>query len=143
MRGAIRKRVMRWDALRGGMWFPTADELIAAHDEIIAGTGGERGLRERAAVVSAVERAEWGPFEGSADLAERAALLLRGVVLDHPFVDGNKRAAFAAASILVEGNGHEIDVDLDSAVTFMLRCARGELEVDEIAEWFRSRLRRL
>lgn len=84
---------------------------------------------------SALDRAMWGPFPSEGDLFERAALLLRGIAQDHPFVDGNKRTAFDVASTFLEHNGQTVGGRDEEVVTFMLRVARGEQSVEEIADW--------
>lgn len=113
------------------------------HDDIIDRTGGERGTLNPAAVASALERTRWGPFEGEGDLVERAALLLRGIVLDHPFADGNKRTAFEAADLFLRGNGAFVAATAPEIVDFMLACARGELEFEDIVGWLRAKRGRL
>ena len=117
-------------------------QLIALHDELMKSFGGRRGLRDRAALESAAARPEM-TFDGEdlyPDLAAKAAALMHSLVVNHAFVDGNKRAGAAAAELFVDVNGYRLnaaDPDLER-VTFAL--ARGELSAEALAIWFRQRL---
>ena len=117
-------------------------QLIALHDELMKSFGGRRGLRDRAALESAAARPEM-TFDGEdlyPDLAAKAAALMHSLVVNHAFVDGNKRAGAAAAELVVEVNGHRLrapDADLEN-MTFAV--ARGELSAEALAIWLRQRL---
>ena len=123
------------------MRFPTLDELLELHEQILDATGGERGVMATGSLASALERAQWGPFFGAVDLADRAALPLRGICQDHPFADGNKRTAFEAADEFLGRNGLLLRAPPEAIVDFMLRVAQGHLEVDDMAAWLRSHAR--
>lgn len=125
------------------MWFPAYEDLLHLHDLVLASGGGERGILRPGGIEAAVERARWGPFGGSGDLAERAALLVRGIAADHPFADGNKRTAFLAADVFARRNGWFVDATADEVVDFMLAVALGEADLDATASWIAARLRRL
>lgn len=122
------------------MWFPTVEQVIRMHDDILAATGGEPGILDRGPIEAAIARARWGPFPGEGDLAERAALLMRGIVSDHPFVDGNKRTAFEVADTFCERNGKPLTVAQDAIVEFTVRIAQHQPSVASIAAWLRGRM---
>ena len=124
------------------MRFPTLAEVLSLHDRLIVEFGGEAGTRHTGAVEAALARMEHGPFE-TGDLAERAALLLRGIVEDHPLVDGNKRTGFTVAETFLRSNGWCIPEMDDQVVEFGLSVARGQLSLDEITEWLRSKMERI
>ena len=113
------------------------------NNELMKSFGGRRGLRDRAAFESAAARPEM-TFDGEdlyPDLAAKAAALMHSLVVNHAFLDGNKRAGAAAAELFVDVNGYRLnaaDPDLER-VTFAL--ARGELSAEALAIWFRQRLR--
>lgn len=94
-------------------------------------------------IEAAIERCQYGPFDGPESLAKRAALLLRGICQDHPFVDGNKRTAFAACDSFLRSNGRFLDVGRAELVEFMVGVAKGDRDVSDISEWLRSNLRKL
>lgn len=120
------------------MWFPTADQVIQMHDEILERSGGEPGVLHRGPIEAALERARWGPFVGEGDLADRAALLIRGIAQEHPFVDGNKRTAFEVAETFLARNGIDLRASDEEIIALLLRVARGEASRDTIATWIRK-----
>lgn len=71
------------------------------------------------------------------DLYAKAAALLHSLVLNHAFLDGNKRVAFAASQLFLRINGTVIHIANSEVHTFVLACAQGEYTVEDIAEWFR------
>lgn len=120
----------------------SAPQLVALHGELMKAFGGRRGLRDRAALESAAARPGM-TFDGEdlyPDLAAKAAALMHSLVVNHAFVDGNKRVGAAAAELLVEVNGARLrsaDSDLEDVA---LAVARGELSAEALAIWFRQRL---
>ena len=117
-------------------------QLVALHGELLNAFGGRRGLRDRSALESAAARPGM-TFDGEdlyPDLAAKAAALMHSLVVNHAFVDGNKRVGAAAAELVVEVNGYRLrsaDSDLEDLT---LAVARGELSAEAIAIWFRQRL---
>ncbi|MEO8585569.1 MAG: type II toxin-antitoxin system death-on-curing family toxin [Acidobacteriota bacterium] len=117
-------------------------QLVALHGELLKAFGGRRGLRDRAALESAAARPGM-TFDGEdlyPDLAAKVAALMHSLVVNHPFVDGNKRVGAAAAELVVEVNGHHLltsDSDLENVT---LAVARGDLSAEALAIWFRQRL---
>lgn len=120
----------------------SASQLAALHSELMKAFGERRGLRDRAALESAAARPGM-TFDGEdlyPDLAAKVAALMHSLVVNHPFVDGNKRVGAAAAELVVEVNSTRLrsaDSDLED-VTFAV--ARGELSAEALAIWFRQRL---
>jgi death-on-curing protein len=121
--------------------FPTLDELVELHEQILDQTGGARGILNLGTVAAALDRAQHGPFWARVDLADRAALLLRGICQDHPFADGNKRTAFEAVDELFARNGVALEAAPAAVVSFMLSVAQGLLSLDDIAAWLRTHSR--
>jgi len=118
--------------------FLEKEDILLAHDAILVTTGGHAGILQEGALDAALERCRWGPFHGEGDLTERAAYLLRGIVQDHPFVDGNKRTAFEAAALFFYRNGRLILAPADEVVSEMLHAAQGA-GVQHIEAWLRRR----
>jgi len=117
-------------------------QLVALHGELMKAFGGRRGLRDRGALESAAARPGM-TFDGEdlyPDLAAKVAALMHSLVVNHAFVDGNKRVGAAAAELVVEVNGYRLlssDSDLENVT---LSVARGELSAEALAIWFRQRL---
>lgn len=117
-------------------------QLVALHGELMKAFGGRLGLRDRALLESAAARASI-TFDGEdlyPDLAAKAAALMHSLVLNHPFVDGNKRVGAAAAEFLVDVNGFRLRSEDSNLEGVTLTVARGEMSAEELAIWFRQRL---
>ena len=120
----------------------SASQLVALHGEIMKAFGGRAGLRDRTLLESAAARAN-ATFDGEdlyPDLAAKAAALMHSLVVNHAFVDGNKRLGAAAAELVVEINAYRLrskDSDLENVT---VTVARGGLSAEQLAIWFRQRL---
>lgn len=80
----------------------TSLEILALHDILLQRYGGAPGIRDMGAVEAAVFRPQCGYY---VDIIEEAAALLESLLINHPFVDGNKRVAFAACDVFLRING--------------------------------------
>jgi death-on-curing protein len=85
-------------------------EVLALHHALIERYGGAKGIRDMGAVEAAVFRPQCGYY---ADIAEEAAALLESLLINHPFIDGNKRAAFAACDVFLRINGYSLNAEAD------------------------------
>ena len=115
----------------------TLTDVIEMHRQLIARFGGSHGVREIGALESAVLRPQMGYYE---DLIAEAAALMESLAMNHPFVDGNKRAGWLLAYVFLAKNGVELDpADDDEAYDLVIAVASGKLsEVDEIADVLRT-----
>lgn len=91
------------------MNYPTVDDIMFIHDYILQKSGGLAGLRDRKLLDSAVNRPQTHLFgiERHKSLFEKGAALLEAIALYHPFTDGNKRTAMAAAGYYMYLNGYQ------------------------------------
>ena len=76
------------------------------------------------------------------DLESKAAAIMHSLVMNHPFVDGNKRTGAVVAELFLNLNGIELETDDDELVAITLSVARGELNAEALAIWLRQRSRR-
>ncbi len=115
----------------------TAEQIQWIHRRVIDSTGGSAAVRDLNLVQSSADRPAGGA--GKRDtygtLPEKAAALLESLVLYHPFVDGNKRAALVAAGVFLEMNGWELEFTPDAAEEFLRRLAAGGMRFAEVARW--------
>lgn len=111
--------------------------VIAAHNEQLAEHGGAAGIRDAGLLDSALARAENLAAYGDPDIAALAAAYGFGIVRNHPFIDGNKRAALITTELFLAMNGAELVVDDAECVLTVLALAAGELEEAAFAEWLR------
>lgn len=118
----------------------TREEVIALHERQLARFGGPSGIREPGMLDSALDRPrnKWA-YEG-ADVAMLGAAYAYGIARNHPFVDGNKRAAFVAMMLFLRLNGVLFRPSQAEATQAMLELAAGSISEDGFARWIRDRL---
>lgn len=117
--------------------------LDAIHESLLREHGGLPGVRDAALAEAALARPrhKWTYVTG-ADLALLAAAYAYGLSKNHPFVDGNKRAAFMAAYVFLGLNKHDLDATEVDVVATMEQVADGRLSEAGLAAWMRARLKR-
>ena len=121
--------------------FLTAEQILYLHDRLIRETGGSHGLRDIPGLLSAVGCPQ-SYFEGRylyPDIFSQAAALMESLIRNHPFVDGNIRTGIAAAALFLRINGFRLKCTQAELVTTALQVANGELDIDGITAWLRSR----
>jgi len=118
-------------------------DVLYLHHELIAQSGGSAGLRDRAYLESALAQptSSFGGVELYPELPEKAAALCFSLVLNHPFVDGNKRVGYAAMRLMFDLNGWTFEADVDDAEQVILRLAAGELKRPEFTAWVKAHAR--
>ena len=94
----------------------TVVEVLAVHAAMIDEFGGTDGIRDLGALESAVFRPETGYYDGP---IEEAAALMESLLQTHPFLDANKRTAFAAADLHLRLNGLMYSSTPADAIAFM------------------------
>jgi len=118
------------------------ETLTAIHHRQIAEHGGSEGLRDEGLLLSALARPQnllaYG--EPAPDLASLAAAYAYGIARNHPFVDGNKRAALVAARTFLILNGVDLKATQDDKVLTFLSLAEGAISEEELGDWIRKRL---
>lgn len=113
--------------------------IVVLHDMSIATDGGAPGIRDEGLLESGLDRPKNRfHYEGLTDLPALAATYAVGLAKNHPFADGNKRAAFIAAGLFLEKNGLSLTAPQVDAARIMLAVAAGGVDIDELAEWIRE-----
>jgi death-on-curing protein len=120
-------------------WLDTAS-LLLLHSESIADHGGSDGVRDPGLLESALARPRNLLAYGTPDLAELAAAYAYGLARNHPFVDGNKRAALLAIGVFLGLNGHRLTASQPDAVLTMLALAAGDLDEADLAACIRANM---
>lgn len=111
--------------------------LLLLHDESIAEHGGAPGIRDEGLLESALARPLNLVADGAPDWAELAACYGVGLAKNHPFVDGNKRAAFLAVGLFLALNGRRLVATQAVATMTMLAVAAGSVDEPAFATWLR------
>lgn len=116
-------------------WLAKAD-VIELHDYVLARTGGSSGLRDEGLLESALARPlnRWG-YEGVEDIRDLAASYGIGLAKNHPFIDGNKRAAFLGVGVFPELNGWMLTATDEDAVTTFYAIAASQMDEDALGIW--------
>jgi death-on-curing protein len=120
--------------------FLTLDDILESHQNQIETYGGSHGIRDIGLLESAIAQPE-ASFDGQylhADIFEMAAAYLYHLVMNHPFVDGNKRVGLEAALIFLEINNENLSASDEELVDLVLKTTAGQVGKREIAEFFRS-----
>ena len=112
-------------------------QVLFLHARIIEETGGSHGVRDLGLLESAVARpqASFGGEDLYPDLPMKAAALMQSLAGNHPFVDGNKRTAIAAAGISLSLNGRPLTASNEEVECFTLEVAQSRHSLEEIAAW--------
>ena len=93
------------------------EDILAIHEDQIERYGGAHGVRDPGLLEAALFRPQTGYYD---TLIDEAAALWESLSQNHPFVDGNKRAAFAATFVFLAINGIDVTADDDGSQTFIL-----------------------
>lgn len=113
----------------------TVADVLSLHRMSVEAHGGTPGLRDLRLLESAVMRPQSGY---DADIISEAASLGESIGRNHPFIDGNKRASFAAVDVFLRINGYRLDVTPDAAIEWLLeRFETRTFTKWELEDWLR------
>jgi len=119
----------------------TAVEVMVMHHVLIDRYGGSPGLRDAGALESALFRPQSGYY---ADRIAEAAALFESLAMNHPFVDGNKRVAFACLDVFLRANGFRLTPKPMTVHRWMIRhLEAGTFHLAQIEPWLRKNTRRV
>ena len=120
--------------------FLSRDEVLAIHERVIEDFGGANGVRDLGLLESALYRPQSGYYE---DLVTMAAALFESLLMNHPFVDGNKRVAFFATDVFLRLNGFRLDVDANETYDRLTELFNtGRCDLAHISAWIRQSVTR-
>lgn len=118
-----------------GFDYLTLADTLALHAILIKKYGGTDGVRDMGALESALFRPQTGYYS---DLIAEAAALLESLAMNHPFLDGNKRVAFAVTDTFLRINGHRIDLTSEAIYAkFMELFGSGTFDFESLEPWLR------
>ena len=115
-------------------------EGLVIHDRIVEEIGGIHGVRDENLLHSAVMRPQiaFGGNDMYPDIWHKAAILMEGIAVFHPFSDGNKRTSITATSAFLFRNRFEITLPIQATEDFVLKVAQKQLTIEEIASWLEA-----
>ncbi len=121
------------------------DVVFYLHNLLIAEFGGSKGIRDRGSLEAAVNR----PFAtfGGQDLyptaVEKAAAIFESIIINHPFIDGNKRSAYALMDYLLRNRaGIRLDASFEEKYEMVIKASTGEIRFEEIKTWISSKIKK-
>jgi death-on-curing protein len=114
----------------------TIDDVLYMHEEQLRLFGGAPGVRDEGLILSALLRPQTGYYR---DLIEEAAALWESLAMNHGFVDGNKRVAFASLVVFLEANGVTLTASPDDVIAFIYsHLEAGTFRKDVLDAWLRQ-----
>lgn len=117
--------------------------LVLLHGESLAEHGGGTGIRDIGMLDSALSRplnlVAYAEPHAAPDLASLAAAYGHSLAENHPFVDGNKRAALLSVGLFLYLNGHRLSASQAEATLAILGLAAGDVGETQFAQWLRAR----
>src|SRR3954462_2079407 len=124
------------------MRYLTLGEVLLLHARVLERSGGGRGLRDLGALQSALAQPTmtFGDRDLYPSVETKAAALAYSLVMNHPFVDGNKRIGHAAMEVFLVLNGYEIVASADEQERVVLDLAAGRLGRESFTGWLRAHL---
>ena len=118
--------------------FLSLDEVLAIHERLIEKFAGTPGLRDKGLLESALFRPQTGYYD---HLGQMAAAMFESLIINHPFVDGNKRVALFATDVFLRLNGWKLSVDAEAAHGFLMqRFDSGSCNYEHLLPWIESHL---
>ena len=118
----------------------TVAEVLAMHTDQIERYGGSPGIRDQGLLEAALYRPQTGYY---ADLIEEAAALWESLAQNHAFIDGNKRAAFAAMYTFLAINGSRLTPGAEETYDFVAALyAANQFKFEKIVPWLRNNVTR-
>jgi death-on-curing protein len=120
--------------------YPAIEDVLLIHRRVIEETGGSHGVRSIELLESALHRprAGFGDEEFYPELFSKAAAMFESVILNHPFVDGNKRTATVTVEFFVELNGWTLVAPDRDFEDFAVHVAESKPALEKIEEWLRG-----
>ncbi len=116
--------------------------LKMLHEESLSDHGGSRGVRDIGLFESAMSRPEnLAHYNEEADIADLAASYAYGLAKNHPFVDGNKRAAFLSIGLFLGINGYRLTATPVDAIKTILAMASSNMSEEELGSWIRENMK--
>ena len=125
--------------------FLSLDEILAIHYDQINRYGGSHGVRDFNLLISAASRlqATFGGFDLYPDIFSKAAALIHSLVLNHPFIDGNKRTAMVSTARFLFINGYIVKMSKKELVELTLKIESKKMDMESVSSWLKKHLKKI
>ncbi len=119
-------------------------DVLNIHNILIDKFGGSKGVRDIGSLESAINR-PFATFENQ-DLyptpSDKAAAILESILINHPFVDGNKRTAYLLMRLILIENGFDIIENQEEKYKMVISASNGDIRFEEIKNWIQTRIKK-
>jgi death-on-curing protein len=119
-------------------------DVLNIHNILIDKFGGSKGVRDQGSLESAINR-PFASFDNQ-DLyptpSDKAAAILESILINHPFVDGNKRTAYVLMRLILLDNGLDLVANQEDKYKMVISASTGEIRFDDIKNWILTRLKK-
>ena len=119
-------------------------DVLNIHNILIDKFGGSKGVRDQGSLESAINR-PFASFDNQ-DLyptpSDKAAAILESILINHPFVDGNKRTAYVLMRLILLDNGLDLVANQEDKYKMVISASTGEIRFDDIKKWILTRLKK-
>jgi death on curing protein len=118
----------------------TKEEVLLIHNQVVLLHGGANGVRDMSGLESAIAR----PYQGFGGeefyptCFEKGAAIGESIIMNHPFVDGNKRTGYVLMEMFLRIDGFKITAGDDELYQFVINISTGEKRFEEIVEWLKE-----
>lgn len=125
--------------------FLTLEQVLAIHDNQIELYGGGYGIRDLSLLEAAIARSQ-STFDGEdlyPNIFLKAAVIMHGIIMNHPFLDGNKRSGSVSCSRFLFINGYDLVVNQRELVKTALKVHSKEISIEKLASWLKKNSRKI
>lgn len=118
----------------------TLEQIIIIHEDQIVRYGGSSGLRDVSLLESAVFRPQssFGGNDLYPTIFDKASVLMHSLILNHSFIDGNKRVGTASVLVFLELNGYQLRVTQKALVNTALGVESKKINTEKLAVWLKK-----
>jgi death on curing protein len=118
----------------------TKEEVLLIHDQVVSLHGGANGVRDLNGLESAIARPfqTFGGEELYASCFEKSAAIGESIIMNHPFVDGNKRTGYVLMETVLRLEGFKIIASDEHLYEFVIAISTGSKSFEEIVEWLKA-----
>jgi death on curing protein len=119
----------------------STEDVLKIHKLLIDQFGGSHGVRDKSSLDSAINRpfATFDQQELYPEPVDKAAAILESIVINHPFIDGNKRTGYVLARLLLLKSGLDIKTTQEDKYEMVIAVSRGEWKFEQIKDWLIER----
>ena len=123
----------------------TLEQIIIIHEDQIVRYGGSSGLRDVALLESTVFRPQssFGGEDLYSTIFDKASALMHSLILNHPFIDGNKRTGIASMLVFLELNGYRLRVIQKALVNVALGVESKKIDIEKLSAWLKKYSKRI